>query len=470
MKNFIKNVHFVGIGGAGMSGIAEVLLNLGFEVSGSDTTQNASVIRLQGLGARVFIGHQAHQIQGAEVVVVSTAVKADNPEVLAARENHIPVISRATMLAELMRLKEGIAIAGTHGKTTTTSLIASVLGEAGLDPTFVIGGLLNHAGSHAGLGSGTYLVAEADESDGSFLLLQPVISVLTNIDQDHMETYGHDVTLLHQAFREFIDKLPFYGLLVLCLEDPVLREWVPSLKHRVITYGFSEAAHLRAVNIRPFGHQMHFDVEWRAGGGGAIERTLSVCLNLPGVHNVLNALVAMAVGQVVGASYPAMLRALEMFKGVGRRFQRYEHRVLPQGGAVHVVDDYGHHPVEIEVTLRAARGAYPQQRLVLLFQPHRFTRTRDCFDEFVRVLALADELWLLPVYSAGEASIDGVGSAYLQAEIMSQYGHIMVHLLSIDEMVAALIPTLRDRDVLLVMGAGSIGSLVHRILLEVKAQ
>ncbi len=468
MRNYIKNVHFVGIGGAGMSGIAEVLLNLGFEVSGSDTARNASVVRLQGLGARVFTGHQASQIHGAEVVVVSTAVGVDNPEVVAARENHIPVISRAAMLAELMRLKEGIAIAGTHGKTTTTSLIASVLGEAGLDPTFVIGGLLNHAGSHAGLGSGRYLVAEADESDGSFLLLQPVISVLTNIDHDHMETYGHDVARLHHAFREFIDKLPFYGLLVLCLEDPVLREWIPSLKHRVITYGFTSNAHLCAVNIRPFGHQMHFDVEWRSEGGGDIERTLSVCLNIPGHHNVLNSLAALAVGQVVGASYPAMLRALELFKGVGRRFQRYEHRLLPQGGAVHVVDDYGHHPVEIEVTMRAARGAYPQQRLVLVFQPHRYTRTRDCFAEFVRVLALADELWLLPIYSAGEVKIEGVGSAYLQAAIMAQYGHILVSLVSIEEAVLALMPNLRDRDVVLVMGAGSIGSLVPRLLQEVK--
>ena len=390
MKHKVRRIHFVGIGGSGMSGIAEVLANQGYQVSGSDLAESATTRRLADLGIHVIIGHNEANVAQADAVVVSTAVKEDNPEVIAARERRIPVVPRAQMLAELMRIKQGVAIAGTHGKTTTTSLVASVLAAGGLDPTFVIGGRLNSAGANAQLGSGEFLVAEADESDASFLFLSPVVSVVTNIDADHMETYGHDFEKLKQAFVDFLHRLPFYGVAVLCIDDANVRDILPRVAKQVVTYGLDPLANIRAENVRADSGRMCFDC---VRTNGSVSR-FAVTLNLPGVHNVLNALATIAVATELGVSDAAIVRALAEFKGVGRRFQRYGEIAAKQGGEFTLIDDYGHHPAEMRATLAAVRGAFPGRRIVLAFQPHRFTRTRDCFDDFVAVLSGADALVL----------------------------------------------------------------------------
>ena len=374
MKHKVKNIHFVGIGGSGMSGIAEVLLNLGYTVSGSDLGSNAATRRLSELGAKVMLGHAAENVEKADAIVTSTAVKEDNPEVIAAREKHVPIVPRAVMLAELMRLRRGIAIAGTHGKTTTTSLVASVLAEGGLDPTFVIGGLLNSAGANAKLGTGEFIVAEADESDASFLNLSPVIEVITNIDADHMETYGHDFEKLKQAFVEFTQRLPFYGVAVLCMDDPTIREIMPRISKLITTYGFHEDAQVRAIDAQAIDGHMHFTVLQQGYA------PMKVSLNQPGMHNVQNACAAIAIARELGVADQATQKALTEFNGVGRRFTRYGEISIPAvngkpAGSFALVDDYGHHPVETAATIAAARGAYPGRRLVLAFQPHRYTRT-----------------------------------------------------------------------------------------------
>jgi UDP-N-acetylmuramate--alanine ligase len=453
MKHKVRRIHFVGIGGAGMSGIAEVLANLGYAVSGSDLAEGAATRRLAALGVAVRIGHDAAQVADADVVVVSSAVRPDNPEVAAARARRIPVIPRALMLAELMRLKQGIAIAGTHGKTTTTSLVASVLAEGGLDPTFVIGGRLNAAGSHARLGAGEFIVVEADESDASFLHLQPVIAVVTNIDADHMDAYGHDFPSLQQAFIRFLRALPFYGSAVLCADDAHVREILPFVSRPVVTYGTREDARVRAVDIA-LGASSRFTVL-------RPERPpLAVSLALPGRHNVLNALAAIAVAGELHVADEAVVRALGAFTGVGRRFQRYGEVALepgnPAAGTFALVDDYGHHPAEIEATLDAARLAYPGRRLVLAFQPHRYTRTRDLFEDFVRVLARADVLVLAEVYPAGEAPIAGADGRAL-AEALRAAGAAPRFVERVGELAQAIRSVVRPADVVITMGAGSIG-------------
>ena len=462
MKHKVKHIHFVGIGGSGMSGIAEVLLNLGYTISGSDLSENATTRRLAAMGARLALGHGAGNIAGADAIVTSTAVKADNPEVLAAREARIPVVPRAQMLAELMRLKQGIAIAGTHGKTTTTSLIASILAEGQLDPTFVIGGRLNSAGANARLGSGEFLVAEADESDASFLFLSPVISVVTNIDADHMETYGHDFNKLKAAFVEFLHRLPFYGVAVLCQDDPNVRAIMPQVSKQIVRYGLTEAsadANVRAENIRADAGRMHFDV---VRVNGSISR-LPITLNLPGIHYVQNALAAIAVATEVGVSDEAIIKSLAEFHGVGRRFQRYGEIALPAGGSFTLVDDYGHHPVEMAATLAAARGAFPGRRLVLAFQPHRYTRTRDCFEDFVKVLNGVDALVLAEVYAAGEAPIVAADGRAL-ARALRVGGKVEpVFVEQIDDMPQAIRDLLRDGDVVMTMGAGSISGVPAKL-------
>ena len=452
-------MHFVGIGGAGMSGIAEVLLNLGYEVSGSDLTSNAATERLAALGARIVRGHAAEHVAKADVVVVSSAVSAQNAEVAAARDLRIPVVPRALMLAELMRLKQGIAVAGTHGKTTTTSLIASVLAKAGMDPTFVIGGRLVSAGSHAKLGSGDFIVVEADESDASFLHLQPVLAVVTNIDADHMETYGHSLARLRQAFIDFLQHLPFYGLAVLCTDDANVREIVPNVGRPIVTYGFGAEAELRAVDVEHHAGRMRFRVLRHLGGrsGGPL-RDLDVDLNLPGEHNVRNALAAIAVGMEVGAGDDAIIEALAEFSGVGRRFQRYGEITLPDGGSITLIDDYGHHPAEMEATLAAVRGAYPGRRVVLAFQPHRYTRTRDLFEDFVRVLGSVDVLLLAEVYPAGEEPIIAADSRALARALRVQGKVEPIFVEQVTDLAEALMKTTRDGDVVLTMGAGSIGN------------
>ena len=458
MKHKVRRIHFVGIGGSGMSGIAEVMLNLGYEVSGSDLAENAATRRLAGFGARVGIGHNAGNIAGADAVVVSTAVKEDNPEVSEARARQIPVVPRALMLAELMRLKQGIAVAGTHGKTTTTSLVASILAEGGFDPTFVIGGRLNSADAHAGLGSGEFLVAEADESDASFLHLQPVVAVVTNIDADHMETYGHDFGRLKQAFVDFLQHLPFYGAAVLCEDDANVREIMPAVAKQIIRYGLAESAHVRAVDIRHEGAQMRFAVL----RPGAAPR-LDIVLNLPGVHNVLNALAAIAVADEVGVPDEAIVKALADFKGVGRRFQRYGEIALAGGGRFTLIDDYGHHPAEMTATLAAARGAFPGRRLVLAFQPHRYTRTRDCFEDFVRVLTTVDVLLLAEVYPAGEAPIVAADGRALVRAIRVTGALEPIFVEDIAAMPQQILNVARDGDVVLTMGAGSIGGVPGKL-------
>ncbi len=461
MRHKVRNVHFVGIGGAGMSGIAEVLLNLGYAVSGSDLSEGNVTRRLVGLGAKVRIGHAAENVSDADVVVISSAVKADNPEVLAARGRLVPVVPRALMLAELMRLKQGIAVAGTHGKTTTTSLAASVLAEGGLDPTFVIGGRLESAGANARLGAGEFIVAEADESDASFLHLQPVISVVTNIDADHMETYDHSLDKLKQAFVDFVERLPFYGVAVLCNDDVNVRSIMPRLTKTVVTYGLLEGAQIRAHAVTAAAGQMRFRVQ-RTNGRRLPD--LDITLNLAGVHNVLNALAAIAVGMEVGVPDEKIVRALGEFKGVGRRFQRYGAVPIATGGSFELIDDYGHHPVEMAATIAAARGAFPGRRLVLAFQPHRYTRTRDCFEDFARVLSSVDALLLTEVYAAGESPIVAAdGRALARAvRVLGKVEPVFVE--QVAELPEAIRSAVRDGDVLLAMGAGSIGAVAGRLV------
>jgi UDP-N-acetylmuramate--alanine ligase len=461
MKHAVKRIHFIGLGGSGMSGIAEVLHNLGYVVSGSDLADSATLRRLGGLGIRTFVGHDAANLDSVDAVVTSTAVKADNPEVLAARARHIPVVPRASMLAELMRLKRGIAIAGTHGKTTTTSLVASVLAEGGLDPTFVIGGRLNSAGANAKLGAGDYIVVEADESDASFLNLLPVMAVVTNIDADHMETYGHDFGRLKSAFVDFLHRMPFYGTAVLCTDDAAVREIAGQLSCPVTTYGLSEQAQVRALDVRHAQGQMHFTVQRR---NGVTLPDMPVVLNLPGQHNVLNALAAIAIAVELDVPDAAVQKALAEFRGVGRRFQRYGQAALPGGGQCTVIDDYGHHPVEMAATLAAARGAFPGRRLVLAFQPHRYSRTRDCFEDFVKVIGQADTVLLAEVYAAGEAPIVAAdGRALMRAlRVAGKVEPIFVE--AIEEMAQAILHNARDGDVVLCMGAGSIGQVPGKVI------
>ena len=456
MKHKVKRVHFVGIGGAGMSGIAEVLATQGYRVSGSDLAGNAATARLARLGVTIAIGHAAAHVAAADVVVVSTAVAPDNPEVIAARERNIPVVPRALMLAELMRLKQGIAVAGTHGKTTTTSLIASVLAEGGLDPTFVIGGRLLSADAHARLGSGDFLVAEADESDASFLYLSPVMAVVTNIDEDHMETYGHEYARLEKAFVDFVLRLPFYGVAVLCVDDANVRAILPQLARQLVTYGIGEHAALRATDILNIGGRMRF-VARQAGA-----HDLAIELALPGLHNVRNALAAIAIGRECGVADPAIARALCEFHGVGRRFQRFG-EVPVAGGAFTLIDDYGHHPVEMDAVLAAARESFPGRRVVLVFQPHRYTRTRDLFEDFVRVLSTVDALILTDVHAAGETPIVAADGRALTRAVRVAGKVEPVFVETVNEIPEALAGVVRAGDVVITMGAGSIGQIPVRI-------
>ena len=461
MKHAVRHIHFVGIGGVGMSGIAEVLQNLGYQISGSDLSDSPTLRRLAALGIQTRLGHAASHVAGADAVVTSTAVQPDNPEVLAARVRRIPVVPRALMLAELMRLKKGIAIAGTHGKTTTTSLVASVLAEAGLDPTFVIGGRLNSAGANARLGQGDYIVVEADESDASFLNLLPVMAVVTNIDADHMETYGHDFGRLQQAFVDFLHRMPFYGTAILCTDDAAVRAIVPQVTCPITSYGFEEGAEVRATEVRALGGHMQFTVQRR---NGVALPDLAVELKLPGRHNVLNALAAIAVAVELNLPDAAVQRALANFKGVGRRFQRYGEVAAAAGGSFTLVDDYGHHPVEMAATLAAARGAFPDRRLVLAFQPHRYSRTRDCFEDFVKVIAQADVVLLTEVYAAGEAPIVAADGRSL-ARALRVAGRIEPQFVDhIAALPKAIKDTALDGDVVLCMGAGSIVAVPAQVL------
>lgn len=461
MKFLVNHLHFVGIGGAGMSGIAEVMLNLGYVVSGSDLSKSAVTERLQSLGARVFCGHDKKHIRGADAVVISSAVHEDNPEVVAARELGIPVVPRAVMLAELMRLRRGIAIAGAHGKTTTTSLTASLLAAGDLDPTFVIGGRLNSAGANARLGTGEFLVAEADESDASFLNLTPVISAVTNIDEDHLDTYGHSFENLKSAFVDFLERLPFYGVAVLCADDEHVLEIRPRVTKPVILYGLSADAQVRAIDVRAVGTQMAFTIL------RPDHPPLPVVLNLPGIHNVRNALAAVAIATVVGVSDEAIVRGLSEFRGVGRRFTQYgDIPVRAADGSVtghyKLIDDYGHHPHEMAATLAAVRGVWPEKRVIVAFQPHRYTRTRDCFEQFVDVLEDIDGLVLAEVYPAGEALIEGADSEHLAAAIAAKGFHRPV-VVPVEGVADAIAGMVRDGDVVITMGAGSIGRVAPAI-------
>ena len=490
MKHKVKHLHFVGIGGSGMNGIAEVLLNLGFQVSGSDLAESAVTQRLRQLGATVHLGHAGGHLASADAVVVSTAVKADNPEVIAARDRRIPIVPRAVMLAELMRLRQGIAVAGTHGKTTTTSLVTSILAKGGYDPTFVIGGRLNSSGANARLGTGEFIVAEADESDASFLYLTPILAVVTNIDADHMETYGHDFEKLKQAFVDFIERLPFYGRAMLCIDDPNVRDILPRISKPVTTYGFGEDAQIRAVDVRHQGGQMRFTALCRHN---SVPVDLDVTLNLAGMHNVLNALAAIAVALEVCVAEDAIVAALAEFQGVGRRMQRYGEVALPpekgevgrekggeataregftlppspfplhQEASFTLIDDYGHHPVEMKATLAAVRGAFPGRRLVLAFQPHRYTRTRDLFEDFVKVLCSVDALLLAEVYAAGEPPIVAADGRALMHALRVAGQNEAVFVEPIADMPQAIMQMARDGDVVLTMGAGSIGGVPNLV-------
>lgn len=458
MKHKVKNIHFVGIGGIGMSGIAEVLINLGFKVSGSDLASNATTQRLESFGAKLYQNHAKENLVDADVVVVSTAVSDQNPEVVAARERHIPVVPRALMLAELMRFKQGIAVAGTHGKTTTTSLIASILAEAGMDPTFVIGGKLESASTNARLGTGEHIVVEADESDASFLHLSPILAVVTNIDHDHMETYEHSFDKLKSAFVEFLQQLPFWGMAVVCIDDHNVREILPRVTKPVTTYGLSEDANIRASEIQADNGKMHFKVT-RING---VRTQFDVTLNLPGQHYVQNALAAIAVASELNVSDAAIVKALADFKGVGRRFERYGEVPAGKGGTFTLIDDYGHHPVEMRAVIAAARDAFPNRRLVLAFQPHRYTRTRDCFEDFVQVISSADVALLTEVYSAGESPIVAADTRTLvrAIRVLGKVEPIFVE--TKDELPAAIINVVQANDVVIVMGAGSVGQVAHK--------
>jgi UDP-N-acetylmuramate--alanine ligase len=452
----IHRIHFVGIGGAGMGGIAEVLLNLGYQVQGSDLKVNAVTRQLARLGAQIYVGHAAAQVEGADVVVASTAVPADNPELTRARENRVPVVQRAEMLAELMRFRQGIAVAGTHGKTTTTSLLASTLAAGGLDPTFVIGGQLKSAGSNARLGAGRYLVAEADESDASFLHLQPVIAIVTNIDYDHMGTYGGDFSRLRQGFLEFLHNLPFWGLAVLCADDENLRSIIPQVARPIVRYGLSEDADLRAVNIRRQGFRSEFDV-LREG-----RPPLSIVLNLPGTHNVLNSLAAIAVATDIGIDDEAIRSALAGFEGIGRRLERIG-EIETANGRIEVVDDYGHHPTEVAATLDAIRQGWPGRRVVLAFQPHRYTRTRDLIDDFGQVLSEADVLLVTEVYPAGEQPIANADGRAVCRAVRSRGRVEPVFVEDVRELAGSLAGLVEDGDLVVTMGAGSIGAVAHEL-------
>jgi UDP-N-acetylmuramate--alanine ligase len=447
----VKQIHFIGIGGAGMGGIAEVLLNEGYKISGSDINENAVVKRLVSKGAVVHIGHDEKNIEGASVIVVSTAIDTQNPEIAAAQRLRIPVVRRAEMLAELMRFRHGIAIAGTHGKTTTTSLIASIMAEGQFDPTFVIGGLLNSAGTNARLGSSRYLVAEADESDASFLHLQPMVAVVTNIDEDHMETYEGDFDKLKDTYIEFLHNLPFYGLAVMCIDNPVIRELLPRIGRQVITYGFSDDADIRATHYRQQAGQSHFIVETDN------DESISLTVNLPGQHNVLNALAAIAVAREEGVSNEAIVKALGEFEGIGRRFEQLANLTTKNGEMV-LVDDYGHHPTEVQATIKAMRNGWPEKRLVMVFQPHRYTRTRDLYEDFVEVLSEVDSLFLLDVYAAGEAAISTADSKSLARSIRQRGQVEPVYVSDIEKLPELLAVQLQDGDMVITQGAGNIGA------------
>jgi UDP-N-acetylmuramate--alanine ligase len=453
----IQRIHFVGIAGAGMSGIAEVLVNQGFEVSGSDIAENRTSNHLRGLGITVFSDHDASQVEGADVLVMSSAVSEDNPEVQAARDLRIPVVPRAEMLAELMRFRRGIAVAGTHGKTTTTSLTTSLLAEAGMDPTFVIGGLLNAWGSNARLGTGKYLVAEADESDGSFLLLQPVVALVTNIDRDHLESYDNSFDNLKKAFLEFLHHLPFYGAAVLCLDDEHVAEMLPSVTRAVVTYGLSEEADIRGSDISQEGRMMHFNVHLPNDS-----RVIPVSLNLPGEHNVRNALGAIAIAWELGVDIEAVTGSLSEFKGIGRRFAEVG-RFNIAGREVTVIEDYGHHPSELAATMSAARNGWPERRIVTVFQPHRFSRTNDLFDEFSQVLADSDVLVLTDIYAAGEKPIDGIDSGALCQSVRARGRVNPVLISSVADLPSELPLMLEDGDLVLLLGAGNIGHIAQEI-------
>lgn len=461
MKHAISHVHFVGIGGAGMSGIAEILHNLGYSVSGSDLSDGPVLQRLSALGIHTQVGHDAAHMQGADAVVISTAVKHDNPEVVAAHQKLIPVVPRAVMLAELMRLKQGIAIAGTHGKTTTTSLVASILAQAGLDPTFVIGGRLISAGANAKLGSGDYIVVEADESDASFLNLNPIMSVVTNIDADHMETYGHDFNKLKSAFIEFLHRMPFYGAAVLCIDDPVVASILPEVSRPITSYGLSDKAQVRATEIQAQGTHMHFTV---TRSNGVTLPSLRIDLNLPGIHNVRNALAAIAIAVELNVPDEAVITALANFSGVGRRFQRHGEIAAKTGGHFTLIEDYGHHPVELAATIEAARGAFPGRRLVLAFQPHRYSRTRDCFEDFVRVLQDVDVVYLTEIYAAGEVAIAGADGRALAHAVRVAGQQQLIFAKDLQQLEDLLLDNAREGDVVMCMGAGSIGSIPAKLI------
>ena len=450
----IRRIHFIGIGGAGMSGIAEVLLNMGYDISGSDIRVSSTTQHLEAKGVKVFIGHSQDNVLGADVIVNSTAVKAHNPELLAAKQHRIPVVRRAEMLGELMRYRHGIAIAGTHGKTTTTSLMASVLAADGLDPTFVIGGLLNSAGSNAKLGESRYFVAEADESDATFLHLQPMVSVVTNIDADHMDTYGGDFSVLKKTFVEFLHNLPFYGVAVVCGDDPVVCELLPQISRAVITYGMTDQCDVRAINIRQEKMTTSFDVV-RAGH----EVNLPVTVNMPGEHNVLNALAVIAVATDEGVSDSAIQEGLAGFQGVGRRFQVIGNVPVGETGSAMLVDDYGHHPREVAATIKAVRSGWPDRRLVMIYQPHRYSRTRDLYEDFVDVLSGVDSLILLDVYSAGEDPIGGADRRSLSRSIRTRGVVDPVFVEQIDGVAEALKHIIKPNDIVITQGAGNVGQL-----------
>ena len=465
MKHAVNRIHFIGIGGVGMSGIAEVLQNLNYEVSGSDMADSAILRRLAQFDIKTYVGHDAKNLQNVDVVVISSAVKQDNPEVIEAKRLNIPVVPRAVMLAELMRMKQGIAIAGTHGKTTTTSLVASVLAEGGLDPTFVIGGRLNSADANAKLGSGEYIVVEADESDASFLNLLPIMAVITNIDEDHMETYGHDFQKLKSSFVDFLHRMPFYGAAIVCVDDEAVREIVPSIARPVITYGLAEEAQIRAVDVSANNGKMAFNVHCKNAG---IQSVLAIELNLPGLHNVRNALAAIAVAMELEIKPESIQKALSQFRGVDRRFQKYGKVAAKEGGTFTLIDDYGHHPVEMKATIEAARGAYPGQRLVLAFQPHRYSRTRDCFEDFIKVMASVDAILISEVYAAGEAKIVGADSRALCRAIRLHCKIEPIFVDDIQNMAAEILEIAQDGDIVLCMGAGSISAIPKSIVNNVQ--